>query len=180
MSPTSSIIIHTLNEVSYLDRLLVGIAQQTYLRSCIEAVMVDSGSNDETSSMVQRHGCRLVTIEQSPFSFGRSLNVGCEAACGSIFVFFSGHCVPIHEDWLWRLVPPLHEDAVGITYDWQEGGRETKFSERWLFEKYFPAHADNGQSPFFCNKANLALKTSCWHEHRVDKMLTSRSSNRAS
>src|SRR5271165_685667 len=172
MTPTCTIIIRTFNEARYLGQLLEAARAQTYPLSCVEIIVVDSGSTDPTLEIARRFDCKIVTLERSQFSFGRSLNLGCSAAKGSILVFVSGHCVPASKEWLWELVKPLHDETVAITYGRQVGGPETKFSEHAHFQKYFPDHYTNGQNSFFCNNANLALRASCWREHPFNEALT--------
>lgn len=172
MAPLCSIVIRTLNEGRYLAQLLDGVRQQSYPAACVETIVVDSGSTDNTLAIAEQYGCRIVKIRREEFSFGRSLNVGCEAALGHVLVFVSGHCVPASAEWLWELVKPLRDESVGVTYGRQIGGPETRFSEHSLFQKYFPEHADNGQSPYFCNNANSAFRTECWRRVRFDETLT--------
>lgn len=173
MSPTCSIVIRTLNEARYLGEALEAIARQDYPAPCREVLVVDSGSTDQTIEIAQAHGCRLVHIKREEFSFGRSLNLGCEQAKGQFLVFVSGHCVPTNPQWLWELLLPFRDEKVAVTYGRQQGGPATKFSEHCLFEKYFPAAGDGGhQAPFFCNNANSAFRRSAWLEHRFDETLT--------
>jgi rhamnosyltransferase len=172
MTPTCTIVIRTLNEARYLGSVLEATRAQTYPRSCVEIIVVDSGSTDATLEIARKYDCRIVTLERARFSFGRSLNLGCAAAMGSIFVFVSGHCVPTSAEWLWELVKPMHDTSVAVTYGRQVGGPETKFSEHALFQKYFPDHANSGQSSFFCNNANLALRASCWRAQKFNEALT--------
>jgi rhamnosyltransferase len=172
MGPNCTIVIRTLNEGRYLGELLAAIKSQDYPQTLIEINVVDSGSTDGTLAIAQSHSCRIFHLKREEFSFGRSLNLGCENARGQFLVFVSGHCVPASNDWLWRLLMPLRDPAVAIAYGRQMGGPATKFSEHALFLKYFPSHPHNGQSPFFCNNANLALRRSCWKENGFDETLT--------
>lgn len=172
MKPTCSIIIRTLNEERHLAEVLTRIREQDYPQSLVEVIMVDSGSTDRTLAIAVAHGCRVLHLRREEFSFGRSLNVGCGVASGQFLVFVSGHCVPVDGHWLWALLQPLHDPAVAISYGRQIGGPDSKFSETLLFQKYFPDHAQSGQSPFFCNNANLALRRTCWVEHPFDETLT--------
>lgn len=173
MIPACSIVIRTLNEGRYLDEVLKAIVSQNYPAPCREVVVVDSGSTDETLAIVERHGCKIVHIRREDFSFGRSLNVGCDAARGEFLVFISGHCVPTDSLWLWQLLLPFRDERVAVTYGRQQGGAETKFSEHCLFEKYFPSVGDGGhQAPFFCNNANSAFRRTAWAAFRFDETLT--------
>lgn len=133
---------------------------------------MDSGSTDRTLEIVSQFRCKLVTIRQEEFSFGRSLNRGCEAASGRQLIFISGHCIPVESTWLERLINPLEHGEVALTYGRQEGGPETKFSEHRLFQKYFPPADLPPPNSFFCNNANAALSRELWAKYRFDETLT--------
>lgn len=168
-----SIVVRTLNEARYLDAVLTAVATQDYPAPCREVIIVDSGSTDDTVAIAERHSCRIVHILREDFSFGRSLNVGCDAAKGDFLVFISGHCVPTNDQWLWELLLPFQDEKVAVSYGRQQGGAETKFSEHCLFEKYFPATGSGEhQAPFFCNNANAAFRRTAWVARRFDETLT--------
>lgn len=167
----ASIVIRTYNEARHLPQLLRAIRdQQAPFES--EVIVVDSGSNDGTVEIAAAHGCRLVHIEKDRFSFGRSLNIGCEAAAGTHLVFVSGHCIPATASWLRELVEPLGTHGVVYAYGGQYGHDTSKFSECRLFAKCFPEQRRVPQEGFFCNNANAALLKSAWLEERFDEDLT--------
>ena len=93
-----SIVVRTYNEAKHLPALLEAIGAQT-VPHAIETIVVDSGSDDGTLDIARNHDCRVVHIAKNDFTFGKSLNVGCEAARGDVLVFVSGHCVPTDETW---------------------------------------------------------------------------------
>lgn len=167
-----SIIIRTLNEARYLNELLTGIAAQKCIDIHPEVVLVDSGSTDGTLEIAERHGCRIFHITREEFSFGRSLNMGCEAAEGEILVITSGHCVPVDEHWLQRLCQPILDGMAQYTYGRQLGGAENHFSECRIFAKYYPETSKIPQDGFFCNNANSALLRDAWVRQRFDEELT--------
>lgn len=168
-----SIVIRTYNESRWLPELLDAIRQQDLRHFTSETVIVDSGSTDGTLKIAREFGCRIVGIEKERFTFGRSLNYGCEAANGSWLVFISGHCIPTNKDWLHNLVLPLEQRHCDYTYGRQEGRADiTKFSEEQLFRKYFPEISAVPQDGFFCNNANAALTKAAWLEHPFDEELT--------
>jgi rhamnosyltransferase len=168
-----SIIIRTLNEAKWLPELLGAIAAQDTRGLEHDVVLVDSGSTDGTLAIARTHGCQIVTIDKSQFTFGRSLNLGCSAASGRHLVIISGHCVPHNKDWLYQLCRPLEEGLCSYAYGrqiWREG--YSKFSERQLFQKYFPEASHIPQDGFFCNNANSALLRSAWAQYRFDEEAT--------
>lgn len=167
----ASIIIRTLNEARYLPFLLEAIdAQRSEFNS--EVIVVDSGSSDGTLEIAEAHGCLILKIARQEFSFGRSLNLGCQAASGKYLVIISGHCVPCHGSWLQRLVSPLAEGVVTYTYGRQLGGPETHLSEHRIFTKYFPDRSAIPQQGIYCNNANSALLKSTWECYKFDEELT--------
>jgi len=167
-----SIVIRTYNESRHLPALLAGIDEQSLDGRRIEVVVVDSGSTDATVPIARERGCHIVEIAKSEFTFGRSLNVGCEAAAGSYLVFASGHCVPASNRWIVNLVRPLEEGSAAYTYGRQIGNGSSRFSERQHFRKYFPEQSRIPQDDIFCNNANAAVPRAIWQKFRFDESLT--------
>jgi glycosyltransferase involved in cell wall biosynthesis len=167
-----SIIIRTYNEETYLDRLIEGINIQISEDFETEIVVVDSGSTDSTLQIAERGNCRVIHIKKSDFSFGRSLNLGCEFANGDYLVFISGHCIPSSKYWLKELVSPLIKGACTYAYGRQLGHETTKYSECRLFDKHFPVYSKMPQSGFFCNNANAAISKKVWERFRFDEELS--------
>lgn len=168
----ASIIIRTLNEARHLGELLDAVARQELPDTAVEVIVVDSGSTDRTLEIARRSGCMVRHIPCEKFSFGRSLNMGCEAAQGEFLVFISGHCVPTGPDWLAALLAPLRENLAEYTYGRQVGGPKSHFSECRIFSKYYPPRSESSISGYFCNNANAALRRNTWARHQFDEELT--------
>ncbi len=169
---SASIIIRTYNEEKHLGDLLDSIRLQDTSGIDVQTVVVDSGSKDSTLEIAESFGCEIVHISKHDFTFGRSLNVGCEAASGEFIVFISGHCVPVNMKWLKALIAPLGEGVADYSYGCQIGNGDSKFSECQLFKKYFPETSKIPQNSFFINNANSAIKKSVWERNRFDEELT--------
>jgi rhamnosyltransferase len=168
----TSIVIRTLNEAEHLDDLLMMIARQVTLDMDVETVLIDSGSTDGTIEIAQAWGARITTISKSEFSFGRSLNRGCDFATGDFLVFISGHCVPLDDHWLQNLCQPLMSGTVDYIYGRQIGDDTNNYSERRIFAKYFPETSRVPQDGFFCNNANSAVTRLAWERFQFDEELT--------
>jgi len=168
----ASVIIRTYNEAKWLPDLLEAVRRQNVDGFATETVVVDSGSDDGTLEIAEAYQCRIVHIRKEDFTFGRSLNVGCEAAHGDSLVFVSGHCIPVGERWLVDLVRPLREGKAEYVYGRQIGHESTKYSEKQLFRKYFPNKSCLPQADIFCNNANAALLKSAWMKEKFDESLT--------
>ncbi|MBV7260585.1 glycosyltransferase [Photobacterium sp. WH24] len=170
--PLVSVVIRTLNEERHLEELLNSISNQKSDLFDIEIVVVDSGSTDKTLDIAKAYKARITYIKKSEFTFGRSLNIGCEFAQGDYLAFVSGHCIPANDNWIHELVLPLYEGVVSYTYGRQLGRDTTKFSEQQLFDKYFPAKSKIPQVGFFCNNANSAIRKDIWNKFKFDETLT--------
>lgn len=169
--PLVSIVIRTLNEEKHLVELLNVIKEQDTSDFDIETVVIDSGSTDQTLNIAKEYDCRITFIKKEEFTFGKSLNDGCDFANGDYLVFVSGHCIPADKYWIQNLVTPL-VDKCSYTYGRQLGRDTTKFSERLLFDKYFPETSRIPQVGFFCNNANAAIRRDAWLAHRFNEELT--------
>lgn len=168
----TSIVIRTFNEQKYLGQLLESISIQKLNSTELEIVIVDSGSTDATLKIAQDYGCRVTNIKQEEFTFGRSLNYGCDFANGEILVFISGHCIPIGDRWLENLIRPLAGEISSYTYGRQLAHEESKFSEKRHFEKWFPSVSKIPQEGYYCNNANAAIRRASWEQTRFNEELT--------
>lgn len=168
----ASVVIRTYNEERYLNELLSAIAKQKNEVVDREVVIIDSGSTDATLEIARSHNCRITHIEKSEFTFGRSLNMGCEFANGDFLVFVSGHCIPASDTWLDELCKPLHDGVADYSYGRQVGRDTTKYSEDRHFEKWFPEYSKLPQEGFFCNNANAAVTRSAWELFKFNEELT--------
>ncbi|HEY3312391.1 MAG TPA: glycosyltransferase family 2 protein [Anaerolineales bacterium] len=173
-----SIVIRAYNEGRHLGRLLDGIRQQTV--QDVEIILVDSGSSDETVSIAEAHGAKIIHIHPQDFTFGRSLNLGMEAVTHELVVIASAHVYPVYPDWLERLLEPFAGSATALTYGKQRGsptgelglGSTTKFSEHEIFARWYPEQPSLKQDHPFCNNANAAIRKRLWVEHPYDETLT--------
>jgi rhamnosyltransferase len=165
-----SIVIRAYNEEKHIGRLLEGIRQQTI--KDVEIVLVDSGSTDETVSVAESFGARLVRIPSTEFTFGRSLNLGIQAATHELIVIASAHVYPVYPDWLESLLRPFEEENMALTYGKQRGPATAYFSEQQIYHQWYPDVSKPRQSTAFCNNANAAIRKSLWEKNPYDEMLT--------
>ena len=167
---TCSIVIRAFNEEKHLGRLLEGIAQQTVKDA--EIILVDSGSTVSTASIAESLGARIVRIPPEEFTFGRSLNLGIQAARHDHIIIASAHVYPVYPDWLECLLRPFSDDKVAVVYGRQRGADSSRFSEHRIFQQWFPDADVPHQTSPFCNNANAAIRRRLWEEHPYDESLT--------
>jgi rhamnosyltransferase len=170
MTGNCSIVIRAFNEEKHIGRLLDGIRQQTLKDA--EIILVDSGSTDGTISVAQSFAARIVRIPSSEFTFGRSLNLGIQAATRELIVIASAHVYPVYPDWIAALLNPFQNDNVALTYGKQRGPETAQFSEKQIYCQWYPDVSMPRQSTAFCNNANAAIRKSLWQQNPYDETLT--------
>ena len=81
--PTISVILPTLNAARTLDRCLAAVRSQDYPRDCVEIVMADAGSTDETLAIAKKHGVdRVVDNPRKTGEAGKAAAI--EASTGDL------------------------------------------------------------------------------------------------
>jgi len=169
MDATVSVVIRALNEAPHIGRLLASLAAQT--RVADEVILVDSGSTDRTVDIAEQFDCRIIHMPPSEFTFGRSLNWGCDAAKSDILVFVSAHVYPLEPSWLHKLLEPFEDPDVGLSYGGQTGDHRSNFAEIRLLDRWFPSESVFDQSDPFCNNANCAIRKAVWQDQSYDEAL---------
>ena len=170
MTPRISIVIRCYNEEQHIGRLLSGIMQQTIKN--VEIIIVDSGSSDATLAIASRYPVQILSIQPEEFSFGRSLNIGCQAASGEFIVIASAHVYPLYRDWLEQLLFPFVDPQVALVYGKQRGNQNTQYSEQRVFAQWFPDKSNFQQKHPFCNNANAAIRRTLWQQQPYNEELT--------
>lgn len=171
-----SIIIRTLNEEKYLSDLLKNIWLQDLTdlisKDDLEVIIVDSGSTDRTLGIASSWNASIFKITRKEFSFGKSLNIGCQNSRGLILVFISGHCIPASRFWLKTLCSPIISGDADYVYGKQLGGALSYTSEINIFNKMYPPKSIVPQIGFYCNNANSAISRQCWQKYGFNEDLT--------
>jgi len=165
-----SIVIRAYNEEKHISRLLEGIQHQT--ANDVEVILVDSGSSDSTVSIAESFGAKIVHIPPQEFTFGRSLNLGIQAALSEFIVIASAHVYPVYPDWLATLLHPFEDHEVALVYGKQRAPESAKFSEQQIFHQWYPDISKPRQETAFCNNANSAIRRSLWEKNPYDDTLT--------
>lgn len=165
-----SIVIRAYNEEKHIGRLLEGLRQQTL--KDVEIILVDSGSTDQTVSIAESFGARIVHIPSAEFTFGRSLNFGLRQATREFVVIASAHVYPVYPDWLETLLRPFEDEKVALTYGKQRGPVTAKYSEQQIYHQWYPDAGNPNQTTAFCNNANAAIRKSLWEQNQYDETLT--------
>ena len=173
--PTITVLIRTFNEVASIGRALDLVLGQSL--PPLEVVVVDSGSTDGTLDVVRdTRGVRLITIRPEDFTYGRSLNVGFEAARGDVVVLLSAHAFPSSRDWLEHLVRPFEDDRVVGVYGRQLAARDAWPLVRGDYDRYWgdlPRVQSDAAQRDDCrfSNANAAVRRRTWVTCGFDEQL---------
>ena len=138
-----SIVIPTLNAGRYLERLLQRIAEQSG-PLCIEVIIVDSASDDDTASIARSFPfVHFIKIPRAEFTHGRARNLGVSHAQGKYVAFLSQDALPRDEFWLPELLRPLMDDPwIAGAFSRQVPRAKAPPMERFFLKSCFP---DSGQ-----------------------------------
>ena len=77
-----------------------------------ELVVVDNESTDETKSVCEQFGGRVVSIGAREFTYGRALNLGIREARGELVLLLSAHSIPIGTHFLESALAPFSDPEV--------------------------------------------------------------------
>lgn len=169
MAVETSIVIRTLNEAKHLGKLMEGIRRQNYRDW--EIVLVDSGSTDGTLEIADRYGANIYHIGQAEFTFGRSLNIGCQNARGKYLAFASGHVWPITNNWLGNLIEPFEHPLVAMVYGRQRGTDASRLPELRDLNTQFGLTSHILVDEPKGNNANAAIRRDLWLSQPFDETL---------
>lgn len=170
-----SVVIRTKNEAGWLRRSLWALLNQQ--RPPREIIVVDNDSSDESAAVARQFECRVLTMRDDEFSFGRALNRGIDAARCPWVVNLSAHCIPVHDRWLEsfaceRATGYGRLPFVAAAYGRQEPMPDTShFDKRDLWTTFgAERRMQHGQDYFFHN-ANSMICKAVWQRIPFDEQL---------
>jgi glycosyltransferase involved in cell wall biosynthesis len=164
-----SVVIRTKNEEQWIGRCLAAVTSQTGLPR--EIILVDNDSRDKTLEVASRFPCRILHISDEEFSFGRALNQGIAATTGELVAILSGHCIPLHDQWLQCLSSPFEDPNVAGVYGGQDPLPDTDpFDKRDLWTTFGTERRVQRKDYFFHN-GNSMVRRDVWQRLPFDEEL---------
>jgi glycosyltransferase involved in cell wall biosynthesis len=113
MTPLVSAILPVRDRAAWIGRAVESVLAQRY--PAVELIVIDDGSTDETPSVLDRYGSRIVRLHGPGGNAYAARNVGLARARGDLIAFIDSddRWWPDH---LSRLVPLFARPAVGLTF----------------------------------------------------------------
>lgn len=108
--PLVSVVMPVYNEAAFISRSLGAVLAQDYPGDCLEVLVVDGGSTDDTRALVQaaaRQDARVRLLDNPRRLQASAMNAGLHAAHGAILARVDGHTL-IAPDYVRRCVEHLH------------------------------------------------------------------------
>jgi glycosyltransferase involved in cell wall biosynthesis len=158
--PLVRVVVRAKDEAAKIGTTLERLAAQT-IADHAEVVVVDSGSSDGTLGIVRGAGVRLIEIPPASFTYGRSLNIGCDGAQAPLLAALSAHAPPLHADWLERLLEPFEDERVACVCGYAKAPDGGALSERFVQDA---AHARAHPFWGYSNSAG-AFRADLWRAH---------------
>ena len=165
-----SVVIRTKNEESWIGRCLFTVTAQTYPR--FEIILVDNDSTDGTLDIAKGYDCKLVTIGDEDFTFGRSLNWGIREATGDYIAIISGHCIPTNDRWLLALRAAFSNESIAGVYGRQLPLPDTTPNDKRDLWTTFGIERRVQKKDFFFHNANSMIRRDIWEEVPFDEDIT--------
>lgn len=103
------------SEASFL-RALRSVADISKRYRGVEVLVLDPTTEHVAAPILDQHHPSIKALHVPGQSYDGQKNVAAMAARGEFLVFLDGDCVPVHEDWLQRILSPFeneHIHAVG-------------------------------------------------------------------
>lgn len=124
-----SVIIPTYNAAPYLRSLLEALSCQTIKH---ELIIIDSGSTDDTLSILKNFGLKYHSIEKALFNHGGTRNMGVEMSSFENIIMITQDACPIDSQVLATLVDCLNQnDDIGMAY-----GRQVAYANADVISMY--------------------------------------------
>lgn len=109
--PLISVIIPVKNGGSWLNETIPAILKQE-LDGTIEIITVDSGSTDDSLSILSKYPVHIISIQPEEFNHGLTRNLGASHAKGKFVVMTVQDAKPVSRLWLQQLLEGFTDDTV--------------------------------------------------------------------
>lgn len=169
MNPLLSIIIRTKNEERWISQCLGAVFSQDYKN--FEVILVDNESTDRTVEKAKQFPIqKIVTCKE--YRPGKALNLGILEAKGEYIVCLSGHCIPVNNQWLDKLLQNFSDPKVAGVYGRQEPMSFTSPVDKRDLAIVFGLDRKVQIKDSFFHNANSMIRANLWREIPFDDQVT--------
>lgn len=164
MDPVA-VIMRSKDEMPHVRRTLAMLARQ---RECPFVLYnVDSGSTDGTlEAILEANPERLTRIRPEDYVPGRVLNLMVATTTSAVVVFLNADAVPLHEEWLARLVEPISRGEADAACSRQEPRADATFLVRFDHARAFNPKWLTPDNDTFFSAVSCAFRRSLWEKQR--------------
>lgn len=106
-----SIIIPVKNGDPWLEETIPAILNQR-INGYLEIIVLDSGSTDNTKSILSKYPVKAYDIDPTQFNHGLTRNLGANLASGKYIAFTVQDASPVNEYWLQNMLAPFEDNMV--------------------------------------------------------------------
>ena len=106
-----SVIIPVKNGSAWLDDTIPAILNQK-ISGQFEILVIDSGSTDNTLSIIEKYPIRLIQIDPEEFNHGLTRNIGVRESKGKYVVMTVQDAKPLTSEWLQELLNGFLDESV--------------------------------------------------------------------
>lgn len=145
-------------------QVLAALANQRGVE--FDGVLLDSGTRDGSLNAAPAR-MRVVPIGRT-FTHPSSSNDAARLSTAPLIVFLSQDALPLHDDFLARLVDPFSDPRVAASFARQVPASATPALEARDLRRAYP---ETGDSPVVLSNAASALRRELWERHPFDERL---------
>lgn len=172
-----SIILLIQNGGSRLELLMESLKRQKFSGS-FEIIAIDSGSEDGSLEILEKYNTRIFRIKPEEFHHSKTRNLGAQKANGEVLVYLTQDALPINNDLLEKLVKPLKEPEVAVSYGRQIANHDAKDVNKFFYSYFYPDEKKvlskelaNNPKKFYINYIYVsdvcsAIKKEVWNDLR--------------
>ncbi len=157
-----TIIMRTKNSDWVVEQSLSAIFSQREVS--FNLIVVDSGSTDNTLSIIKAYPCRLIEVSAESYVPGKILNMAIEQTMSEIVIFINSDSVLLSPYSLKNLLEHFNSDEVIAVYGRQIPRPE---AELWVQRDYAESFPCHGNQPDWLGISLplAAIKRNAWLEH---------------
>ncbi len=160
---SATVVVPVKNGGAFLERCLAAVrTQQTSFP--FEVLCIDSGSDDDSREIVERHGARLYEIRPDEFGHGKTRNLAISLSQTPFIAMITQDAVPAHDRWLEELITPFkYDDSLAGVFGMHLPHEDCRPAERYMLERHFSSFGGENQT------WRIGVNPTSWSEYTSSK-----------